>query len=173
MLTGRRPEGLTSPNRIEAIALPPCSPGYHAVSKALATSAARFISSGRPSIYTITSGLPVFATASISCSCLPKSDRVARSKPSPHSMSESVLLSSTVAAPVAIYFVLKSRALDPPTTSTTASAPSAARTAAGMSADVVSRMAHPRSYTTSTLFPATSRMPSSTVLISSRACGAV
>ena len=56
---------------------------------------------------------------------------MARSKPSPHSLSERIPLfsESTVAAPVLIYFVLKSRALEPPTARITRSAFRAVSTA--------------------------------------------
>ena len=175
MLTGRRPEGLASPKSNDAIALPPCSPGYHAVSRASALSAAWFIRSVLPWIYTTTSGLPVFfvaaLTAAMSCSCLPRRSRVERSNPSPQSMSSTSF--EAMAAPVAIYLVRKSRALEPPTTNTTASALSAALTAAGMSAEVVSRTAQPLAYTTSVCLSTAALTPSSTVTIASRACGAV
>ena len=65
-----------------------------------------------------------------------------RSKPSPASMSETEV-SSTTAAPVSMYLVRKSRADEPPTTATMTSACRAAATAWEIWLLWVSRMAQP------------------------------
>src|SRR5919205_1675850 len=80
-VTGSRADGLKSPNRMPATALPSSSPGYHA-STIAGTRDTHGMSTGPPVLSTTTVRGLAAATAEMSASWLPDRARLVRSVPS-------------------------------------------------------------------------------------------
>src|SRR5882757_2299733 len=93
---GSLPDGLLSPNSSDAVAAPPCEPGYQ-VSSTLLTCDNHGISTAAPVCSTTTVCGFAAATAEISAFCVPGRLRLGRSLPS-----LSLSLTNTSAIPAAL-----------------------------------------------------------------------